>query len=591
MVFKVIDVSRYQGNIKFSKVSTSNVDGVILRSGIGNYTDGAVQEDSKFKQNLLGFELVEMPLGGYYFSQATTEAEAIIEAKFVLTQWKGHKVTLPLAYDFENEGRIKHISKEQATKNIIAFCTTIKNAGYPTCLYTYLSLLQNKVVEQDIRDAGIDIWLAHYTTASHPEYQQKYCMWQYSSSGSVEGISGNVDMNYCYKNYFEDGGRVMTFIPRTTAPLTTDKNWISTKYGGNNHALVINKSTGSVLPNCTGYVHGRAIELGYDESKLCTYNADQYFNYTYDGYARGKTPKLGAIMCWSCPGKAGHVAIVEKIHGERDVTASQSNYSGTRFYTRRFNPYSWPSGYTFQGYIYCPIDYDGTGTGIGTPVARDKTRTQVQVIYDAIRARTAPYLGDNVLGFVSTGVFNVLQEKDMTHEPSNGYVWYEIEENVWVANVGSDNIVYLPPTEKPKDYTALVKIGFASSGDIKQIKALLDELQIGYTTPETGYVITKVAPSKGDRDKIDALCNEKGIPCVEYSSTGEVTIEELTQQIAFLNKSIDEQAKQIKVLSTQVTELTEDNQKLTDDVKTLSKDNSMYIDVFEQINLALESIN
>ena len=591
MAFNVIDVSRYQGNIEFSKVQSSNVDGVILRSGIGKYSDGTVQEDSKFQQNLSGFESVGMPLGGYYFSQATTEAEAITEANFVLSQWRGHKVTLPLAYDFENEGRIRNIGKDQATKNIIAFCTTIKNAGYPTCLYTYLSLLQSKVNEQAIRDAGIDIWLAHYTTASHPEYAQKYCMWQYSSSGSINGILGNVDMNYCYKNYFEDGGNVMSFIPRTTAPSTTDKNWISTRYGGNNHALVINTSTGSVLPNCCGYVHGRAIELGYDEIKLCTYNADQYYNYTRDGYKRGQTPKLGAIMCWSCPGKAGHVAIVEKIHGERDVTASQSNYGGTRFYTRRFDPYSWPSGYKFQGYIYCPIDYEGTGTGIGTPVARDKTRTQVQIIYDAIRARSNPYLGDNVLGFASVGIFNVLQEKDMTSEASNGYVWYEIEENVWVANVGSENITYLPPTEKPKDYTALVKIGFASTGDLKQIKALLDELQIGYTSPETGYLITKVAPSKGDRDRIDALCAEKGVPCVEYVSTSTVTIEELTQQIEFLNKSIAEQAAQIKELETQVSDLTEDNEKLTNDVKTLTDDNAKYIDVIDQINVALETLS
>ena len=202
-MYTVIDVSRYQGNINFSSIPKDTIKGVIIRSGIGSYSTGATQEDSKFQQNLKGFESISMPLGVYYFSQATTEAEAIGEANFVLSQIQGHRIIFPIAYDLENEGRIRSIGKEQVTKNCIAFCNTITAAGYPTCLYTYLSLLSSKVDENKIRSAGIDIWIAHYTSYPHPEYENKYCMWQYSSSGSVEGIDGNVDLDVSYKNYPE----------------------------------------------------------------------------------------------------------------------------------------------------------------------------------------------------------------------------------------------------------------------------------------------------------------------------------------------------------------------------------------------------
>lgn len=383
----------------------------------------------------------------------------------------------------------------------------------------------------------------------------------------------------------------MSFQPRTTAPSATDKNWINVNYGGKNHALTISSSTGSVLANCTGYVHGRWLELGLNESKLCLYNADQYYGYTRDGFERGQTPKLGAILCWSKTGKAGHVAIVEKIHGDGTVTASNSNYSGTRFYTNRINPKTWPSGYKFQGYIYPPIDFSGGGTGIGTPVARDKTRTQVQVNYDALRARSNPYLGDNVLGFINVGIYNVLEERDMTQEASNGYIWYKVEENVWIANVGSSEVTYLPATEEPKDYSALLKIGYASAGDVKQIKTLLDEMKIGYTEPEEGYIVTSVAPSKGDRDKIDVLCANLGIPCVEYASNDNATIEELKQKIDILEKENANLLAKNNNLKEEKENLENINSQLTSEKEALTKENAEVKNVLQDVKEISAELN
>lgn len=153
-----------------------------------------------------------------------------------------------------------------------------------------------------------------------------------------------------------------TFKPRTTAPSTKDKNWIHTSAGGYNSCIHI--KNGSVLPNCVGYAWGRARELLGKDPKLSRANAENWWGYN-DGYKRGQTPKLGAIICWR-KGKtgvssdgAGHVAVVEKINADGSILTSNSDYGGRRFYTKTYKaPYTISSAYTFQGFIYLPMDFE-----------------------------------------------------------------------------------------------------------------------------------------------------------------------------------------------------------------------------------------
>lgn len=153
------------------------------------------------------------------------------------------------------------------------------------------------------------------------------------------------------------------YTPRTTAPSTNNKNYMHTSAGGYNPCILIGK--GSVLPNCVGYAWGRWRELLGKSPKLSRSNAENWWGNTADGYKRGQTPKLGAVMCWR-KGKAGvgsdgagHVAIVEKIDADGTVTCSNSGYGGPRFYNKTMKPpYSLGSAYTFQGFIYLPIDFD-----------------------------------------------------------------------------------------------------------------------------------------------------------------------------------------------------------------------------------------
>ena len=153
-----------------------------------------------------------------------------------------------------------------------------------------------------------------------------------------------------------------TYKPRTSAPSANDKNYLHTSVGGYNSCIQI--SNGSCLPNCVGYSWGRWRELLGKTPKLSRGNAENWWGYK-DGYERGQTPKLGAVICWR-KGKAGnqndgagHVAIVEQINADGSILCSESNYGGSRFNMRKLKaPYSLGSTYTFQGFIYLPMTFE-----------------------------------------------------------------------------------------------------------------------------------------------------------------------------------------------------------------------------------------
>ena len=165
----------------------------------------------------------------------------------------------------------------------------------------------------------------------------------------------------------------MSFKERLTPPSTTDKNWIHTSKGGKNSCILITGN--SVLPNCVGYAWGRFMEILGSTPKLSRANAEDWYGYTSDGYKRGQTPKLGAVICWR-KGKtgtesdgAGHVAIVEKINSDGSIVISQSGYNSGRFWTSTVNKDYTLSGYTFQGFIYNP--------GVSDTSSSKKSNTEI----------------------------------------------------------------------------------------------------------------------------------------------------------------------------------------------------------------------
>lgn len=192
MEIKGIDISEFQGKIDWNKVKSDGIKYAVLRCGFG--IDITSQDDSYFKYNIEQCEKLGIPFGVYLFSCANTVEKARSEAQHTLRLIKGHKLSLGVWYDIEDNNTSGKVSKEMLTNIINTYCNTIKNAGYSVGIYASLSWLENKI-ESQIKN-NYPIWVAQYY--SKCEYTGKYVMWQYTSSGQVNGISGNVDMNYLY---------------------------------------------------------------------------------------------------------------------------------------------------------------------------------------------------------------------------------------------------------------------------------------------------------------------------------------------------------------------------------------------------------
>lgn len=191
---KGIDVSEFQGKIDWEKVKNDGIEFAILRCGYG--MDFSNQDDVEYERNANECERLGIPYGVYLMSYANTVEKARSEAKHVLRLIEGRKISLGVWYDIEDNGTSGAINKETLTNIINTFCNTIKNAGHRVGVYANLNWLENKI-ERIIRD-NYDIWVAQYY--SKCEYEGKYIMWQHTSSGKVNGISTNVDMNILYED-------------------------------------------------------------------------------------------------------------------------------------------------------------------------------------------------------------------------------------------------------------------------------------------------------------------------------------------------------------------------------------------------------
>ena len=193
-----IDVSRHNGNIDWNAVKASGVDYVIIRCGYRGSVSGALIEDESFRKNIKGATAAGLKVGVYVFSQAVNEVEAVKEASLAVSLVKGYNLTYPIFIDTESSGgRADKIDVATRTAVVNAFCQTVANAGYQPGIYASKSWYETKLNMGAI--GNYRIWLAQYSAA--PTYGGKYDMWQYSSKGKINGIKGNVDLNWSYMGY------------------------------------------------------------------------------------------------------------------------------------------------------------------------------------------------------------------------------------------------------------------------------------------------------------------------------------------------------------------------------------------------------
>lgn len=192
-----IDVSKWNGEIDWEVVKAEGVDFAIIRCGYRGSSSGWLLEDPYFYKNLTGAKKAGIRVGLYFFTQATSLVEAVEEASMVVSLLGDTEIEYPVFIDTEGaggNGRADNLDPGTRTAVVNAFCQTIQNAGLDAGVYSGRNWFYNNLIVDEM-DAP-NVWLAEYRQT--PLYEGRYDMWQYTSSGSVAGIEGRVDLNISY---------------------------------------------------------------------------------------------------------------------------------------------------------------------------------------------------------------------------------------------------------------------------------------------------------------------------------------------------------------------------------------------------------
>ena len=188
-----VDVSAHNQEVDYEGLKDMGVEFVFIRLGYRGYSEGGLNLDTYFRHNYERAKEAGLEVGVYFFSQAINEHEAIEEALFVIEALKGLDLDLEVAYDLEDghaNGRIKDLSKEEKSRNALAFCAKIEELGYEPLIYSNLHWLENEYVLEDI--LNYPIWFAQYS--DHPDMIYPFKMWQYSDSLTFNDERA-IDMN------------------------------------------------------------------------------------------------------------------------------------------------------------------------------------------------------------------------------------------------------------------------------------------------------------------------------------------------------------------------------------------------------------
>lgn len=315
-----IDVSKYQGYIDWNQVKDSGVEFAIIRVGYRGLTSGSLSEDDYYQINIQRALAAGLKVGVYIFSQATTEAEAVEEANYILSRISSYNITLPVVIDYEyganNSGRLynANLSVEQATNICNSFCARVAEAGYTPMVYANKTMLTNHLNASAISDK-YKIWLANYTTQT--SYTGDYTFWQYSSSGRVNGVGGDVDCNFWYRPKSESYTNI---IP--------DGEYIISSAVDNN--MVLNVKDASTV---NGGNIALATKNGSDAQK---------FNVKYMGNGKyAISPKCSGLM-------------MDVANGSKDVGANVQQYQDNGYDVQR-----WYIGDAGNGYYYVESCWNG----------------------------------------------------------------------------------------------------------------------------------------------------------------------------------------------------------------------------------------
>lgn len=344
-------------------------------------------------------------------------------------------------------------------------------------------------------------------------------------------------------------GRAATFTPRLTAPASTNKYYYNSNYN-------VFLKYGYGMPNCTAYAYGRAYEILGTAPKLSWNSAEEWYGYNKSGgyYKYGKTPKVGAIACWSYSG-GGHVAVVEKIDSNGNMTLSNSEWGGRTFYlttakTTDSNP-GGNSWWTFQGYIYLLDSADVVDTGYKPGVYK----TNLTSGY--LNFRSGAGTSYSVIGQIYNGVtltVTKIKEADgntwgyTTYNGKNG--WVALEYCIYVSPLPEPTTVApttVKPTTAPPTTVAPTTVAPTTVAPTTVPPTTVPPTTVAPTTvPPTTVAPSTAAtePDEDDYEELPTLAYSKGLGVGDVDGNGKIDIQDATciqKYLAYLLSLNDEQ--------------------------------------------------
>lgn len=351
--YQGIDVSRYNNEnsdnkINWTKVKAAGISFAFVRVAYRGYgSAGTLRADQYAEQNIKNASAAGIKVGAYIFSQAITTSEAVEEADYIVKLIEKYnvksKITMPIVFDFEyasedgkETGRLKNakLSKSTQTAICLAFCNRIKAKGYTPCVYANQNMLTTRVDESKI-SSQYQIWLARY--ASKADYAGTYTYWQYSSTGKVNGITGNVDMNYAYiapgsslgnaTNTGSSSGN--SGSSSSSSAVTVGKTTLSGKAGSFDSV----KLSWKKVSGANGYVIYRYDSSSKSYKKIKTISSGSTVSYT-DGSKNASTTYKYQVKAYKKSGSKTYYSSVSNTVSVKTSGSATGKTTGTSVYVR-----------------------------------------------------------------------------------------------------------------------------------------------------------------------------------------------------------------------------------------------------------------
>lgn len=198
-----VDISKHNGQVNFNSIKAAGVDFVMLRIGARGYSTGQLSLDDNFVENMEAAIEAGLDIGIYFYSQAISQDEVMQEANFVIQNLEPYRahITYPVAFDMENvandKARIDGLSRDDKTAIAATFLGGMQTAGYIPMVYGNKEWLIKNIDLAKLQD--YDVWLAQEQDI--PDYPYQFAMWQYTTTGVLNGVTGDASLNLCFVDY------------------------------------------------------------------------------------------------------------------------------------------------------------------------------------------------------------------------------------------------------------------------------------------------------------------------------------------------------------------------------------------------------